>query len=276
MLERMARLLEVMALLRDPWRGGPWDRSQTMRSLVPHTLEEAYEVAEAVEQGGMDDIRDELGDLLFQVVFYSEIARESGWFDFEDVAAAITNKLERRHPHVFEEGERPQAHRLEREWEWHKREERDRRARLKGDEPPGILGGVAKALPALSRAVKLQKRAARAGFDWDGPAQVMDKVLEELDEVRREIDAGDARRLRHEVGDLLLAVSNLARHLEVDPEQALRSANSRFERRFHIMERLLAEEGKRMEEAAPEHLESLWLAAKARDTEDGPDAPVTP
>ncbi len=269
MLKHMARLLEVMSLLRDPQRGCPWDRRQTMQSLVPHTLEEAYEVAEAVEQGGREEIRDELGDLLFQVVFYSEIAREAGWFDFEDVAAAIVDKLERRHPHVFAERGVAQAQTLEQEWERHKREEREQKALAAGDAQPGILAGVAEALPSLSRAVKLQRRAARVGFDWDGPARVMDKVLEELDEVRREIDGGDEQRLRHEVGDLLLAVSNLARHLGIDPEQALRLANSRFEGRFGIMERMLEKQGKTMEALTPEQLEALWQTAKACEAEYG-------
>ncbi len=265
MLHHMTRLLAVMTALRDPEWGCPWDRRQTMQSLVPHTLEEAYEVADAVEHGGTDEIREELGDLLFQVVFYSEIAREAGWFDFEGVAASIADKLERRHPHVFPAADGRAAQEPDSDWERRKCEERRKKALYAGGAAPGALTGVADALPSLTRAVKLQKRAARVGFDWDDVEQVIDKVLEELDEVRKEIAAGDEARLRHEVGDLLLATSNLARHLDVDPEQALRLANRRFERRFAAMERMLEARGEVLEEAAAEQLEALWLLAKKEE-----------
>lgn len=265
MLHYMERLLEVMSVLRDPGRGCPWDRRQTMQSLTPHTLEEAYEVADAVERGGRDEIREELGDLLFQVVFYCEIAREAGWFDFEDVAQGIANKLERRHPHVFSSGEAESMREPGQDWDWHKEEERRKKARRAGDVLSGALSGVAVALPALTRAVKLQRRAARVGFDWNEVGQVVGKVLEELDEVRQEIDTGDAQRLQHEIGDLLLAVSNLARHLAVDPEQALRFANKRFEQRFAIMERALEAQGRAMGEVTQDQLEALWVAAKSRE-----------
>ncbi len=237
-----------------------------MTSLVPYTLEEAYEVADAVERGAIDDIRDELGDLLFHVVFYCQIAHEEGWFDFEDVATIIVAKLEQRHPEVFSTVDKPEK---AIDWEDHKWEERRQKALCIRGNPvadlvgvPGALSGVAMALPSLSRAVKLQKRAARVGFDWAEVQQVIAKVLEELDEVQQEIDEADADRLLHEVGDLLLATSNLARHLKVDPEQALRSANQRFEHRFEIMENQLAKQGKTVDEQTPAQLEMLWEVAK--------------
>ena len=264
-MEAVQRLLDIMAVLRDPRRGCPWDREQTLESLVPHTLEEAYEVADAVARGDREEIRDELGDLLFQVVFYSQIASEAGWADFSSVADAIADKLVRRHPHVFAAGEVATTAEQARDWEAHKQRERE----VRHGGVPSALAGVARALPALTRAVKLQRRAARVGFDWREVGQVLAKVEEELDEVRLELGgAGDDRRLAHEIGDLLLAVSNLARHCGVDPEAALRAANDRFEGRFHHMEKTLARRGLAMEQCAPEQLELLWEAAKVAEAGD--------
>ncbi len=263
------RLLAVMADLRHPEDGCPWDRAQTMQSLVAHTLEEAYEVVDAVEGGKPEAIREELGDLLFQVVFYSRIAQELGWFDFDAVARGVADKLVRRHPHVFgnERIESAEAQALA--WEAHKQREREaragggeRREMSRGRGQQSALADVPLALPALTRAIKLQRRAARQGFDWRAAAQVLDKVAEELAELRAELAGSDALRLEHELGDLLLAVSNLARHLGVDPETALRRANQRFERRFRYMERRLAAQGREMAGCSSEELEVLWTEAK--------------
>ena len=257
----LQRLLDIMVTLRDPERGCPWDREQTMASLVPHTLEEAYEVADAVAHGDEAAIRDELGDLLFQVVFYSRIAEEAGAFDFAAVAAAIADKLVRRHPHVFGEARIETSAAQARAWEDHKQREREARA---GGRPAGTLDDVPLALPALTRAVKLQRRAARAGFDWREPEQVMAKVEEELGELRDELPGADRQRLEHELGDLLLATTNLARHLGINPETALRGANRRFEQRFRYMETRLAARGRDMAGCSPDELEALWEEAKMR------------
>jgi len=253
-------LLEIMRRLRAPDGGCPWDREQTHASLVPHTIEEAYEVADAVERGDSAGLRDELGDLLFQVVFYARIAEEAGQFDFAEVAAGIAAKLIRRHPHVFGAARIDDAQGQAEAWEAHKaRERREGGAR-------GALDGVARALPALTRAVKLQNRAARDGFDWADVERVFDKIAEEIAEVRAELATppGSPQRV-HEVGDLLLAVSNLARHLGVDPEAALRQANHRFERRYARMEALAAARGGRLADFDLAHLEDLWRQAKAEE-----------
>lgn len=257
------RLIAIMARLRAPDTGCPWDRAQTFASLAPFTLEEAYEVLDAVERGDVGALREELGDLLFQVVFFARIAEEAGWFDFDEVASGIGGKLVRRHPHVF--GGKPggvdAAHPSD--WEAHKAEERRLRAEGTGGAPPGGLAGVARSLPSLVRAVKLQDRAALVGFDWPEVGRVMDKVEEELAELRAEFAAADPDRLDHELGDVLMAVSNVARHLGVDPEQALHRANRRFEQRFGRMEALSAAAGRRMEDTSLEELEGLWQQAKA-------------
>ncbi len=249
-----------MARLRAPEGGCAWDRAQTFSSLMPYVIEEAYEVRDAVERGDVAGLREELGDLLFQIVFCARIAEEDGCFDFDAVAAGIGDKLVRRHPHVFAApaGTAPD----EGAWEAHKEQERHARAQAAGDVAPGVLAGVAHALPALMRAVKLQDRAARVGFDWPEVERVMEKVDEELGELRAEFAAADPDRLEHELGDVLLAVSNVARHLGVDPEQALHRANRRFERRFAHMETLSAEAGRLMDEFTLEELEALWVRAK--------------
>ncbi len=257
------RLLEIMATLRDPQRGCPWDREQTFATIVPHTIEEAYEVADAIERGDMDELRDELGDLLFQVVFYARMAEEAGHFDFSAVVAAIVDKLTRRHPHVFGDAQVASAAEQSEEWERHKAAERAAKA---GGEAPSVLDGVSMALPALSRAVKLQRRAARVGFDWRELPEVLGKVAEELDEVRAEVDGnGGHARLRHEIGDLLLAASNLARFADIDPESALREANARFERRFRSIEAGLAQQGRTPEQSNLAEMEQLWRRAKEEE-----------
>lgn len=254
------RLLDIMRALRDPATGCAWDREQTMASIVPHTLEEAYEVAEAVGRGEPPQIRDELGDLLFQVVFLSRIAEERGEFDFEAVAAAIADKLVRRHPHVFRAHESLSAELQTVAWERFKAEERARA----GD--AGVLSGVALALPALTRAAKLGKRAGRVGFDWPEVSGVRAKVDEELAELESALADGESTaRQAEELGDLLFAIANWARHLRLDPEAALRASNAKFERRFSTMERLAAERGLVLEGLELAAWEALWSEAKAND-----------
>ena len=251
------RLLAVMARLRDPERGCPWDREQTWRTIAPHTIEEAYELADAIERGDVAHVRDELGDLLFQVVFQARIAEEQGLFGFEDVAGAISDKLERRHPHVFGDVDVGSAAEQSEAWERHKAEER--RAR---DERSGALDGVTLGLPALTRATKLGQRAARVGFDWPGAEGVLDKIREELAELQGAVATGPADHVREELGDLLFSVAQLARHLQIDAEGALRAAGGKFERRFCRMEELLAERGIGPEDVGAEELEELWARAK--------------
>ena len=264
-MSEIDRLLGLMATLRDPERGCPWDLKQTYATIVPYTLEEAYEVADAIERGDFQELREELGDLLLQVVFYAQIAREEGRFDFESVAAAINDKLVRRHPHVFsdvvfeDEAEQHAA--------WEAQKARERVAKQRGAETDpaaeSVLDGVARALPALVRAEKLQKRAARVGFDWAALDPVIDKIHEEIEEVRAEVGVPDNHhRVREEVGDLLFAVANLARHLKVDPEEALRHANDKFETRFRGIENRLTAEGRRPEDCSLDELESHWDAVK--------------
>lgn len=256
----MDELLEIMRRLRAAEDGCPWDRAQTFESLRPHTLEEAYEVADAIGRGDAAGLREELGDLLFQVVFYARIAEEGDLFTFREVAEGIVAKLVRRHPHVFGGGRRGDAREQAADWEERKARERDDGGMR------GALAGVALALPALTRAVKLQNRAARDGFDWPDVERVFDKIAEEIAELRAELETppGSPRRV-HEVGDLLLAVSNLARHLGVDPEAALGQANRRFERRYARMEAIAAEAGRRFGELDLERQEALWRQAKAEE-----------
>jgi MazG family protein len=253
-------LLEIMARLRDPETGCPWDRKQTYATIVPHTIEEAYEVADSIHRQDFDELRDELGDLLLQVVFYAQIAREEQRFDFSDVVAAIVDKLVRRHPHVFGDTRFANESEQKEAWEAQKASERHQ----KQEHPPGRLDGVAQALPALIRAVKLQKRAARAGFDWNDYRPVFDKIHEELNELQLEIDQQSPReRMKDELGDILFAVSNLARHLNIDPEEALRGTNLKFETRFRFMEDALDREKRAMEDCSLEELEALWISAKS-------------
>lgn len=258
-MESMKRLLGIMARLRDPEKGCPWDRAQDFKSIVPHTLEEAYEVADVIEQERFDALRGELGDLLFQVVFYAQLAAERDWFDFADVAQAIADKLTTRHPHVFGETPAGTAAELSRQWEQHKEQER-----RQSQQNTGVLDGIAAALPAMSRAVKLQKRAARVGFDWNEPAPVLAKVREELGEVEHALNDAPERKTA-EIGDLLFACVNLARHTGVEPEQALRGANARFERRFRYLEEKLREQGKVPADASLSEMDALWEQAKQQE-----------
>lgn len=256
------RLLTIMARLRDPNGGCPWDLVQTYATIAPHTIEEAYEVADAIEKGDMDELREELGDLLFQVVYYAQFAREEERFDFEDVAGTIADKMISRHPHVFGADEVRDSAQQTSKWEDHKAAERAAKAERRG-EAPSALDGVITALPALTRAVKLQKRAARVGFDWTDPADILDKVVEEVDELRHEMANGRAAdRLRDELGDVLFALVNLARRLDIDPETALRGTNAKFERRFRHIEGALAADGRKPEDSDLDEMESLWCAAK--------------
>jgi len=254
-------LLLVMRQLRDLEHGCPWDREQTFESLLSHTLEEAYEVVDAVASGSDEQLCDELGDLLFQIVFYSRIAEEEGRFEFSDVVDAIVSKLTRRHPHVFGDVNIDSAADQILAWEEHKQKERQ--ASGAPARPVSVLDGVTLGLPALTRAVKLQRRAARVGFDWPDIEGVLAKVQEELDEVREELAAGaDPARMEHEVGDLLLAASNLARQTGVDPEKAVHRANRRFERRFQRIEELCRERDVVPEACSLELLEGFWGQAK--------------
>ena len=260
------RLLEIMARLRDPRSGCPWDREQSFATIAPYTIEEAYEVAEAAETGDVGALREELGDLLLQVVFHARMAEEAGRFDFEDVARAISDKMVRRHPHVFGSATVENAAAQTVAWEDQKATERCAKAAANGA-PPSALDGVGAALPALTRAVKLQRRAARVGFDWPAVAPILDKIDEEIRELRRELDSGgDRGRVIDEVGDLLFAVVNLARRLEADPDQALRQACRKFERRFRYVEHALAEKGLSPEAAGLEAMEQAWQEAKTGET----------
>ena len=259
------RLLAVMARLRDPEGGCPWDLEQDFRTIAPHTIEEAYEVADAIERGDMAELRDELGDLLFQVVFYARMAGERGDFDFEAVAAGIADKMIRRHPHVFGDVSVETAEEMSHRWEAQKADERAAKAAADG-RAASVLDGVIPGLPALTRAVKLQKRAARVGFDWTDPAEILDKIEEELGELRAELAAdGGPDRVEDELGDLAFALVNLARRLEVDPDSALRRTNLKFERRFRRIERWLAEDGREPHQATLDEMEALWQRAKRQE-----------
>ncbi|KQW83780.1 nucleoside triphosphate pyrophosphohydrolase [Brevundimonas sp. Root1279] len=256
----VGRLIAIMAKLRAPVGGCPWDVEQTFETIAPYTLEEAYEVADAIERGDMDDLRSELGDLLFQVVFHARMAEEQGLFAFNDVANAIADKLERRHPHVFgDEAAKPDGAAQKARWEDIKAAER------KDKEQHGVLDDVPVGLPALARAAKLTKRAARVGFDWPSTDEVFDKFVEEVAELRAEIAAGDLEKARDEMGDLLFVLANLARKLGVEPEDALRGANAKFVRRFHFIEARLAEDGRSPEQSDLAEMDRLWDAAKAAE-----------
>ncbi|MDP1628025.1 nucleoside triphosphate pyrophosphohydrolase [Parvibaculum sp.] len=255
-------LLEIMARLRDPDGGCPWDLEQSYATIAPYTIEEAYEVADAIEQGDMEGLKDELGDLLLQVVFHAQMAKEDGTFDFADVVRAICEKMIRRHPHVFGNEEQRDAGAVKGRWEEIKAEEKA----AKGTVSTSILDDVPHALPALSRAVKLQNRAARVGFDWPDTSQVIDKLNEEMLELSAEVaKGGDADRLEDEIGDLLFVYANLARHLKVDPEAALRRANAKFRRRFGRIEEKLAAEGRKPEQSTLEEMDALWNEAKREE-----------
>ncbi len=268
----IATLIAIMAALRTPGSGCPWDLEQNFSTIAPYTLEEAYEVADAIVRGDLDDLREELGDLLLQVVFHARMAQEQGVFDFDDIVQTLTEKLIRRHPHVFGEtaGMTPDA--VKGLWERIKAEEKAEKAsrrNLPSDaaaERAGALAGVPVGLPALTRAFKLQAKAGRVGFDWNDPLAVLAKIREEADEIEAEIAAGNPADAAAEVGDLLFAVVNLARHLDADPEAVLRATNRKFERRFGAIEQALAERGKTPAASSLAEMDALWDAAKAAET----------
>jgi len=258
------RLRGIMATLRDPASGCPWDMAQTFATIAPYTIEEAYEVADAIQRGDMVELKSELGDLLFQSVFHARMAEEAGLFDFDDVADAMSDKLIRRHPHVFgEEVARTDAVAQKARWEDIKAAERADRAQH------GVLDDVPIALPALARAAKLTKRAARVGFDWPSTDEVFDKLFEEVEELRVEIAAGDIDKAREEMGDLLFVVANLARKLGVEPEDALRGANAKFVRRFEFIEEKLLADGRTPDQSDLAEMDNLWDAAKAAERFEG-------
>jgi nucleoside triphosphate diphosphatase len=265
----IAWLLEIMAALRTPGTGCPWDLEQDFSSIAPYTLEEAYEVVDAIERGDLADLKDELGDLLLQVVFHARMAEEKGIFAFPDVVEAITRKLIRRHPHVFGETKDLAPEQVKALWDEIKRAEKAerRQAREKMGLPldaheAGFLGGVPTALPALTRAQKLTIKAAKVGFDWPNPGQVVDKIHEELEEVKEASSTGKRERIEDEIGDLLFSVANLARHFGIDPEAALRRTNAKFERRFGAVEEALQNQERSLHDASLEEMEELWVRAK--------------
>ena len=261
MTEQLTRLLDIMARLRDPDSGCPWDVQQTYATIAPYTIEEAYEVADAIASGDRAALREELGDLLLQVVFHARIAEEEGEFDFDAVARAIANKMERRHPHVFGAADITDDAAQHIIWEELKAAERASKAAREGRQA-SVLDGIPSALPALMRAEKLGKRAARVGFEWPDVDGALAKLDEEVAELKAEVANGDVKRLRDEVGDVLFSVVNVARHLKIDPEAALRDANAKFERRFHAVEAGLAAQDKDFSAASLDEMEAHWRRAK--------------
>ncbi|WP_460451353.1 nucleoside triphosphate pyrophosphohydrolase [Alsobacter sp. SYSU BS001988] len=268
----IAELIRIMAALRTPGTGCPWDLEQDFASIAPYTIEEAYEVADAIARGDVVDLRDELGDLLLQVVFHARMAQEAGAFDFGGVVEAITTKLIRRHPHVFGAARDLAPAEVKRLWgEIKAQEKAERRAareaagRPEPEPPSGLLAGVPAAMPALTRAVKLQAKASTVGFDWNDARLVLAKIREEIGEVEQALDQGDRRAVADEVGDILFAVANLARHLDADPEAALRGTNAKFERRFAFIERQLAASGRTPAQASLDEMDALWNAAKLEE-----------
>src|SRR5436305_3768284 len=272
----ISRLIEIMAALRTPVTGCPWDLEQDFATIVPYTIEEAYEVADAIARGDLDDLREELGDLLLQVVFHARMAQEQGAFDFADVVESLIEKLVRRHPHVFGEERGLTAKAVEGLWERIKRAERAQKGNVpNGKETASTLAGIAVALPALTRALKLQAKAGEVGFDWNDPLAVLAKIREEANEIETEVAAGNRATAGAEVGDLLFAVVNLARHLDVDPEAMLRATGLKFERRFAAIERALAAQGKTPGAASLAEMDALWEDAKSAER-TGSGAPLRP
>lgn len=270
-------LIAIMARLRTRGSGCAWDLAQDFSTIAPYTIEEAYEVADAIQRGDLEDLRDELGDLLLQVAFHARMAEEAGAFAFPDVVEAITAKMIRRHPHIFGDGKANDAVQIKQRWEAIKAEEKAERAAQrsarhsasKAPDAAGLLRDVTVNLPALTRAVKLQERAATVGFDWNDPHAVIAKIREETEELERELAGADDHRdrLEDELGDILFAVANLGRHLAMDPEKALRRANAKFQRRFRHIETELERQGQRIEDASLDEMEALWNAAKRLETE---------
>lgn len=258
-MDSIKQLLDIMTSLRDPDTGCPWDIAQTFKSIVPYTIEEAYEVADSIEREQMDELKDELGDLMFQVVFYAQMAKEQNLFEFDDVVNAINDKLIRRHPHVFENASYEDEKALSEAWEKSKATERDAKVVYK---KASILDGVAQALPALKRSQKLQKRAARSGFDWPDIEPVFDKIQEEMEEIKQAMQHRNEPHIKEEVGDLLFACVNLARHLDVDAEEALREGNKKFEKRFNYIENELDKSERNVSQCTLDELETLWQQSK--------------
>jgi ATP diphosphatase len=263
----ISRLIEIMAALRTPDTGCPWDLRQDFASIAPYTIEEAYEVADAIARGDLSDLREELGDLLLQVVYHARMAQEEGAFDFGDVVQAVTEKMIRRHPHVFGDARGLDHEAVGRLWQEIKAQEKA--AKPGGDVPQGALAGIPLALPGLTRALKLQNKAGDVGFDWNDPLAVLAKIREEADEIEAEIKANDRDKAGREVGDLLFAVVNLARHLQADPEAALRETNAKFERRFASIERALAARGQSPQQATLAEMDALWDEAKRAEKTAG-------
>lgn len=265
----ISRLIEIMAALRNPDTGCPWDIVQTFETIKPYTIEEAYEVGDAIERRDMDDLCDELGDLLLQVVFHARIAEEAGTFSFGDVVEAITTKMIRRHPHVFAVSDADTPETVKIQWDEIKRQEKleraERRARrgITEDGKAGHLGSVQRSFPALTEALKLQERAAKVGFDWSSAEPILDKIEEEIGELREALKDGDSRKVADELGDLIFAVVNIGRHVHADAEDALRGTNTKFRRRFSHIETSLQATGETLEAATLERMEELWQAAKA-------------
>jgi ATP diphosphatase len=259
----IARLIEIMAALRTPVTGCPWDLEQNFASIAPYTIEEAYEVTDAIARDDLDDLKDELGDLLLQVVFHARMAQELGAFAFGDVVTAITSKMIRRHPHVFGDASGHTPEMVKELWETIKTQEKaEKKARPAVE---GALSGIPATLPALTRALKLQQKASRVGFDWNDPRAVLAKIREEADEIEAALDDKDNRQAGAEVGDLLFAVVNLARHVEADPEAVLRGTNAKFERRFAYIEAALAAGNQKPQDVSLAELDALWDAAKVAE-----------
>ncbi len=271
----ISRLIEIMEALRDPETGCPWDIVQTFETIKPYTIEEAYEVADAIERNDMDDLCEELGDLLLQVVFHSRIAEEMGAFSFGDVVQAVTSKMIRRHPHVFAVSDADTPESVKLQWDQikaaEKRERLERRAsRGVSDDPKaGFLGSVQRSQPALTEALKLQEQAARVGFDWSAAEPILDKIEEEIGELRQALAEGRSESISDELGDLIFAMVNIGRHVKVDAENALRGTNTKFRRRFRHIETSLAASGETLEAASLERMEELWQAAKAIERQLG-------
>lgn len=269
--KEIQNLIAIMAALRTPETGCPWDLEQSFETIAPYTIEEAYEVIDAIERGDMVDLKDELGDLLLQVVFHARIAEEASLFAFPDVVESITTKMIRRHPHVFGDKDAHSASHVKTLWDDIKAQEKAKRRTARQaagyadhDETSTILSGIPEALPALTRAEKIQSKASKVGFDWNDPLVVIDKIEEETVEIRDAMASGSKTEIAEEIGDLLFAVVNLARHLKIDPEQALRSANSKFTRRFTYIERSLEAKDKPIKDASLDEMEALWREAKTK------------
>jgi ATP diphosphatase len=266
MTDGVARLIQIMTQLRDPKSGCPWDRKQTYQSIVPYTIEETYEVVDAIERQDYDDLKQELGDLLFQVVFYCQIAQEQGRFDFNQVAHAVSDKLTHRHPHVFSDKEYESEDSLNQDWEKQKHRERKRK-----NQKASVLDDIPKSFPALMRAQKVQKRAARQGFDWPSIEGVWHKLEEELHELRQEVNRKSVnhKAVEDELGDVLFTLVNLSRHLKQDSEACLRRATDKFERRFRCMEKLIEQQGASLEALTLDEMEHFWQLAKKRLLTEG-------